>query len=55
MPIGSDERKQTIRLALSTGEYDKSKPYRLVLHDKDTDVEVQSADVTIDRSFDDDF
>ena len=50
-----DDRKRTIRLELSTGEYDKSKPYRLVLRDADTDAEVQSVPVVIDRSFDDDF
>ena len=50
-----DDRKRTIRLELSTGEYDKSKPYRLVLRDADTDAEVQSVAVVIDRSFDDDF
>ncbi len=50
-----DDRKRTIRLELSTGVYDKSKPYRLVLRDADTDAEVQSVPVVIDRSFDDDF
>jgi uncharacterized protein (TIGR02687 family) len=50
-----DDRKRTIRLELTTGEYDKSKPYRLVLRDAETDAEVQSVPVVIDRSFDDDF
>ena len=50
-----DDRKRSIRLELTTGEYDKSKPYRLVLRDADTDAEVQSVPVVIDRSFDDDF
>ena len=50
-----DDRKRSIRLVLSTGEYDKSKPYRLVLRDAETDAEVQSLPVVIDRSFDDDF
>ena len=48
-----DDRKRTIGLTLSTGEYDKSKPYRLVLRDAETDAEVQSVPVVIDRSFDD--
>ena len=48
-----DDRKRTIGLTLSTGEYDKSKPYRLVLRDAETDAEVQSVPVLIDRSFDD--
>ena len=50
-----DDRKRTIRLELATGEYDKSKAYMLVLRDAETDVEVQSIPVVIDRSFDDDF
>ncbi|MBT3222011.1 MAG: BREX-1 system phosphatase PglZ type A, partial [Proteobacteria bacterium] len=50
-----DERKKSIRLSLRSGEFDKSKPYRLVLRDADTDAEVQSVAVVIDRSFDDDF
>ena len=48
-----DDRKRTIGLTLSSGEYDKSKPYRLVLRDAETDAEVQSVPVVIDRSFDD--
>jgi uncharacterized protein (TIGR02687 family) len=50
-----DDRKRSIRLELSTGTYDKAKPYRLVLRDTETDAEVQSIPVVIDRSFDDDF
>jgi len=50
-----EERKKTISLELRTGTYDKSKPYRLVLRDVESDAEVQSSPVTIDRSFDDDF
>jgi hypothetical protein len=50
-----DERKKSIRLELRTGTYDKTKPYRLVLRDAETDAEVQSMPVIIDRSFDDDF
>ena len=50
-----EERKKSIRLELRTGEYDKSKPYRLILRDAETDAEVLSVPVVIDRSFDDDF
>ena len=50
-----DERKKTIRLELRSGTYDKNKPYRLVLRDAESDAEVQSVPVVIDRSFDDDF
>jgi len=50
-----DERKKSIRLELRTGTFDKHTPYRLVLRDVETDAEVQSVPVVIDRSFDDDF
>jgi len=50
-----EDRKKSIRLELRTGTYDKSTPYRLVLRDIDSDAEVQSIPVVIDRSFDDDF
>lgn len=50
-----DERKKSIRLELRTGNFDRSRPYRLVLRDVETDAEVQSVPVIIDRSFDDDF
>lgn len=50
-----EERKKSIKLNLSSAEYDKSKPYRLVLRDAETDTEVQSLSVVIDRSFTDDF
>jgi uncharacterized protein (TIGR02687 family) len=50
-----DERKKSIRLELQSGTFDKSKPYKLVLRDVETDAEVQSVPVVIDRSFDDDF
>ena len=50
-----EDRKKSIRLELRTGQYDKTKPYRLVLRDAETDTEVQSVPVIIDRSFDDDF
>ena len=50
-----DERKKSIRLELRAGTFDKNKPYRLVLRDFESDAEVQSVPVVIDRSFDDDF
>jgi len=50
-----EDRKKSIRLELRSGTYDKAKPYRLVLRDADSDAEVQSTPVVIDRSFDDDF
>ena len=51
----TEERKKSIRLELRTGTFDKTTPYRLVLRDVETDAEVQSVPVVIDRSFDDDF
>ena len=50
-----EERKKPLRFELRTGTYDKTTPYRLVLRDAESDAEVQSVPVVIDRSFDDDF
>jgi uncharacterized protein (TIGR02687 family) len=50
-----EDRKKSIRLELRKGSYDKAKPYRLVLRDAESDAEVQSMAVVIDRSFQDDF
>jgi uncharacterized protein (TIGR02687 family) len=50
-----EERKKSMRFELRSGTYDKSIAYRLVLRDADSDAEVQSVPVIIDRSFDDDF
>ena len=50
-----EERKKPIRIALSAGSFDKKTAYRLVLRDAETDAELQSVPVVIDRSFDDDF
>ena len=50
-----DERKKWVSLVLKDRKYNKKTPYRLVLRDADTGVEQQSADVTIDRAFSDDF
>jgi hypothetical protein len=49
------DRKRSIRLDLRTGQYDKSRPYLLVLRDAETDVQVDAIQVVIDRSFNDDF
>lgn len=50
-----DERKKSLRLELRSGTFNKATAYRLVLRDVETDAEVQSVPVVIDRSFDDDF
>jgi len=50
-----EERKKTITLELRIGTFDKTTPYRLVLRDLESEAEVQSIPVVIDRSFDDDF
>jgi uncharacterized protein (TIGR02687 family) len=48
-------RTKSIQVKLRTGTYDKAKPYQLVLRDVESEAEVQSVSVVIDRSFDDDF
>jgi uncharacterized protein (TIGR02687 family) len=50
-----EERKKEILLDLVSGEFDKSKAYRLVLRDAETEVEVFAVPVKIDRSFDEFF
>jgi uncharacterized protein (TIGR02687 family) len=50
-----DERKKWVQLVLKDRQYDKRTLYRLVLRDAATDVEHQSAEVTIDRAYGDDF
>ena len=50
-----EERWKSILVELRTGTFDKTTPYRLVLRDIESDAEVQSMPVVIDRSFDDDF
>ena len=50
-----EERKKSVRFELRTGTFDKTTAYRLVLRDAESDAEVQSVPVVIDRSFDDDF
>jgi hypothetical protein len=50
-----DERKKWVNLVLADRPYNKKTPYRLVLRDAETGIELQSVDVTIDRAFTDDF
>lgn len=50
-----DERKKWVQLVLKDRPYDRKALYRLVLRDAETDVEHQSAEVTIERAFGDDF
>ena len=50
-----DDRKKTLRFELKNITFDKTKPYRLVLRDTETNAEIQSVPVVIDRSFTDDF
>ena len=46
---------QKVRLDLAAGPFEKSTKYRLICREVDTGAEVLSADVVIDRSFEDDF
>lgn len=50
-----DDRKREVILKLANIEFDKSKGYKLVLRDAETEAEIQSVPVVIDRSFTDDF
>ncbi|MFH1924257.1 MAG: BREX-1 system phosphatase PglZ type A, partial [Planctomycetota bacterium] len=50
-----DERKKWVNLVLQDRQYNKKTPYRLVLRDAETDIEQQSVEVIIDRTFTDDF
>jgi uncharacterized protein (TIGR02687 family) len=50
-----DDRQQSVMLTLQDQKFDKNKRYRLVLKDANTDLELQSQDVTIDRAIADDF
>jgi uncharacterized protein (TIGR02687 family) len=50
-----DDRQQSVMLTLQDQQFDKNKRYRLVLKDANTDFELQSQDVTIDRAIADDF
>lgn len=50
-----NERKKWVSLVLLDRQYDKHKPYRLVLREAETGIEQQGVEVTIDRAFADDF
>lgn len=50
-----DERKKWVTLVLQKRDYQKTTPYRIILRDADTDIEIQSMPVIIDRAFSDDF
>ena len=50
-----NERKRTVLLELSKGSHSKTRDYRLVLRDAESEAEVLALPVIIDRSFDDDF
>ena len=50
-----NERKKWVSLVLLDRQYDKRKPYRLVLREAETGIEQQSVEVSIDRAFTDDF
>ena len=50
-----DERTKSVFLTLEGRKYDKKTPYTLILRNSDTGVEEQRVDVTIDKTFFDDF
>lgn len=50
-----DDRKKWASLVLLTREYDKTREYRLVLRDAETQVERQGISIKIDRAFTNDF
>ena len=50
-----NERRKWVPLVLLDRQYDKRKPYRLVLREAETGIEQQSVEITIDRAFTDDF
>lgn len=50
-----DDRQQSLMLTLKDQPFDKRKRYRLVLQDANTDLELHSQDITIDRAIADDF
>lgn len=50
-----DDRRKWITLVLQKRDFSKSTPYRLVLRDADTGIEIASMPVIIDRAFHDDF
>jgi uncharacterized protein (TIGR02687 family) len=50
-----DDRRQWVSLVLEKRDYSKTTPYRLILRDADTGIEIQYVPVIIDRTFHDDF
>lgn len=50
-----DERKQTARLTLMAGQYDKAKQYALVLVDAESKAEISRIPFSIDLAFSNDF
>ncbi len=50
-----DERQKSVILTLQDRQFDKKTPYRLVLRDTETGIELQSVEVTIDRAITHDF
>ena len=49
------DRKKNVTLTLVAGQFDKTKDYRLLMRDADSEAEVLNVQVSIDRSFNDDF
>ena len=49
------DRTKWVTLSLQNISYDREKAYRLVLRDLETDIEMQSIEVKIDRAFTNDF
>jgi len=50
-----DDRRKWVSLTLQDREFDKRRPYRLVLQEADTGIEHEAVDIVIDRAFTDDF
>ena len=50
-----DDRQQSVMLTLKDQQFDKHKRYKLLVKDTNTEFEIQSHDVTIDRAIADDF
>jgi uncharacterized protein (TIGR02687 family) len=50
-----NDRQKSVILTLQDREYDKNKPYHLILRDADTGIDQQSMEVHIDRTISDDF
>lgn len=50
-----DERKKWVTFVLKDQNYDRKKPYRLVLREAESGIEKATTNITIDRAFTDDF